>query len=274
MGIRISMSNPKISFIILIWNSEKYLIKCFDSIICKCSDEDILFEIIAIDNGSQDTSYSIIQEYNTKYPGIFQTIRLDSNRGTTYPRNLGLNKALGNYICILDSDTNLYEGTLSKVIINLSNNNNIGIIAPRLLLSDGSVQNSVKRFPTMVDKFMKIPRIILGMKTRNNDFYEDFPFVEERVVDSAISACWFFRKDLLHKVGYLDENIFYSPEDLDYSLRIKKVGSCILYYPGFTVIHHTQQITHKRPFSITSFSHLIGLLYYFKKHGGWFKRQC
>jgi len=266
------MANPVITFIILIWNSEAYLARCFNSIIRKCSDEDISFEIIVIDNGSHDGSCHIAQNYKANYPDAFDFISLGSNHGTTYPRNLGINKARGQYLCILDSDTELGEGTLSKVLTRLDIEQNIGIIAPRLLLPDGTVQNSVKRFPTMLHKLMKIPRICFGIKTKNSDFYEDFPFAEEQVADSAISACWFFRKDLVQKVGYLDENIFYSPEDLDYSLRVWKAGYSILYYPSFTVLHHTQQITHKKPLSKTSLSHLRGLIYYYQKHGGWLIR--
>jgi GT2 family glycosyltransferase len=119
---------------------------------------------------------------------------------------------------------------------------------------------------------MKIPRIVFGIKTKNNDFYENFPFAEEQTVDTAISACWFFKKALLQKTGYLDEKIFYAPEDIDFSLRVWKAGLSILYYPAFSVFHHTQQITHRKPLSKTSISHFWGLIYYYRKHGGWLVR--
>jgi len=267
-----SISNPVISFVILVWNSEEFLVKCFDSIIRKCSDEGIPFEVIAIDNGSHDRSNKIILDYKQSHPGVFDLITLASNRGTTYPRNLGLKRARGTYHCILDSDTELGAGNLAELLARFSTDEGIGIIAPRLQLPDGTVQNSVKRFPTMLHKLWKIPRICLGIKTCNADFYQDFPFTSERVADSAISACWFFRKELMQRVGTLDENIFYSPEDLDYSLRVWKAGYSILYYPGFTVLHYTQQITHKKPLSKTSQSHFLGLIYYYRKHGGWLIR--
>jgi GT2 family glycosyltransferase len=141
-----------------------------------------------------------------------------------------------------------------------------------LLLPDGSVQNSVKRFPTMLDKLMKIPRIVSNIKTENTDFYHDFPFTTEQNVDTAISACWFIRKKYWENIGGLDEMIFYAPEDIDFSIRVWKAGFRILYFPQFTVLHHTQQITHKKPLSKTSLSHFKGLLYYYWKHGGWMIR--
>lgn len=261
-----------ISFIVLTWNSEKFLLNCFSSIINKCREEGVRFEVIIIDNGSQDGSKQFIEKFIQSNPGEFVLIPLESNRGTTYTRNLGLKRARGEFLCILDSDTELGEGRLTDVIERLASDNQIGLIAPRLLLPDGTVQNSVKRFPTMLNKLMKIPRIVFGIKTKNSDFYDDFPFSEERKVDSAISACWFFSQKLLDTVGYLDEKIFYAPEDIDFSLRVWQAGKSILFYPAFTVLHHTQQITHKKPLSRTSLSHFFGLLYFYRKHGGWVVR--
>ena len=265
------MMNPSISFIILTWNSEAFLRKCFDSIILKCTEEQITYEIIVIDNGSVDDSSPILHDYESKYPTVFHLILLDRNLGTTYPRNLGLKQARGEYICILDSDTELGQGSLTEVMTRISNEPSTGIIAPRLLLPNGKIQNSVKHFPTFLHKLIKIIGILLKINLKNYDFYKDFPFTEERMADTAISACWFFKKGLIQLVGNLDENIFYSPEDMDYSIRVWKAGRSILYFPSFTVLHHTQQITHKRPLSKTSFSHFGGLIYYYRKHGGWFK---
>jgi len=262
-----------ISFIILSWNSACYLPACLDAIIGKCAGETISFEIILIDNGSSDDSCRIVELYRERYGDVIRLIALPVNRGTTYPRNLGLKQARGSYLCVLDSDTELGDGSLATILQRLEADNRLGIIAPKLLLPGCVVQNSVKRFPTMLNKLMKIPRIIFGINTRNADFYDDFPFVDEREVESAISACWFFRRELLDETGYLDENIFYSPEDVEFSLRVWKSGHSILYVPTFTVLHHTQQITHKKPFSRMSFSHFGGLLYYFRKHGGWVSRH-
>ncbi len=263
---------PHLSFVVLTWNSENFLTPCFESIMRACSRESIPYEIIVIDNGSSDGSVAVVQGYQKAHPANFKLIALESNRGTTYPRNLGLNQAAGEYICVLDSDTELGEGSLKKVLMCLATQRDVGILAPRLLLPDGSVQNSVKRFPTMVDKLMKVPRIVSNIKTQDSDFYKEFPFKTERDVDTAISACWFIRKEHREKVGDLDEMIFYAPEDLDYSIRVWKAGYRILYYPLFTVLHHTQQISHKKPLSKTSLSHFRGLLYYYWKHGGWMIR--
>ena len=135
-----------------------------------------------------------------------------------------------------------------------------------MIESSKKVQVSVKRFPTIGSKLARVPRIVMGMPLIEHGAYEGFPFTDAVDVDTAISACWFFRRTLLDRVGYLDEHIFYAPEDIDYCLRVWRNGLRIRYFPGFTVFHRTQQITHKNVFSPIALSHLYGLLYFFLKH--------
>lgn len=263
----------QVSFIILSWNSDKFLADCFDSITSKCQEEKISNEIIIIDNGSTDESPSIIKSYQEKIPHVFKMIMLDRNMGTTYPRNLGLRQAKGDFICVLDSDTEIVEGAFHDIFSILYKRSDIGIIAPQLLHPADGVQNSVKKFPTFFQKISKLPRAMFHLPLPNLDFYNDFPFESETMVDTAISACWIFRKDVLQSVGLFDEKIFYSPEDLDFCMRVWNNGLKIIYYPNFRVLHKTQQISHRKPFSKISISHFFGLIYYFKKHGGWFSNK-
>jgi hypothetical protein len=198
---------------------------------------------------------------------------LGRNTGTTFPRNLGIKRSCGEYICILDSDCELLGGSLSTILSFLTNEQKVGFIAPKLILRDGSIQNSVKMFPTFLQKLSKILQAVFKLSTSNPDFYKDFPFTQTREVDTAISACWIFHRQLIGKVGYFDENIFYSPEDLDFCARLRELGYKILYWPELVVFHDTQQISHKKPFSKVSTSHFAGLIYYFRKHGGWFSNR-
>jgi GT2 family glycosyltransferase len=262
-----------ISFIILTWNSGRYLSKCFDSIVSKCSEEQINYEILVMDNASTDASQEVFDRYSAQLSDRLKVEYLDRNTGTTFPRNLGIKKSSGEYLCILDSDTELRHGSLSSILSTLKTDPRIGLIAPKLILPNNKIQNSVKRFPTFLQKLFKILQAVFKLKTSNPDFYTDFPFNQKSEVDTAISACWIFHRHLVEKVGYLDEKIFYSPEDLDFCIRVRKLGYKILYWPELTVLHNTQQISHNNPFSKVSLSHFAGLLYYFKKHGGWFSNR-
>lgn len=261
-----------ITFIILTWNSAKYLDSCLNSIIEKCHAEHIRQEIVVVDNGSTDQTLSTLKSYKANHPDIFTFIHFMKNYGTTFSRNVAFNSARGDIICVLDSDTKIESGSISSIVFKLKNDRQLGLIAPKLMLGDKTIQNSVKKFPTFIEKITKAICIAMKLKHPVTDFYKDFPFDRDTAVDSAISAGWFFRKDILRDVGYLDERIFYSPEDLDFCRRLNKSGYLILYTPDLEVIHYTQQISHKTPFSRLSISHFLGLIYYHIKHGSWFFR--
>lgn len=258
-----------LTFITLTWNSQAYIRGCLDSILWRSSADGLTSRIIVVDNGSRDRTIDIVNEFRRDQADTVSLIALDRNLGTTHPRNLALRRAKSPFICILDSDTEFLSGSIRPALDRLESDRGIAIVAPRLVLPDGSTQHSVKRFPTFIDKIRKVPRIVLGRHVPRTDFYPTFPFGTCTRVETAISACWLMRRDILDSVGFLDEGIFYAPEDLDYSARVREAGLDILYDPGLTLLHHTQQISHRRPLSRISLSHLKGLLRYHRRHGGW-----
>ncbi len=265
--VRRGISGPfmhMLSFVILTWNSRSTIENCLSSISALCGAQGVSYDAYVVDNGSSDGTSEIVERMSASMP--VELIRLPHNRGTTVTRNLALKKSQSEFVCIMDSDAALLDGDLPALLETLRGDPGIGIIAPRLLFSDGAVQHSVRRFPTLFGKLGRIPAIVLKRKISADDIYPGFPFDRAADVDYAISACWFFRRDLLDAIGYLDERIFYSPEDVDFCIRAWKAGRRIVYYPAFTVLHHIQRITHRNVFSRIAVSHLLGLLYYFVKH--------
>ncbi|MBI5563150.1 MAG: glycosyltransferase [Deltaproteobacteria bacterium] len=260
---------PLISFVMLTWNSSRAIGETMDGIERAMPDNRAAgYEVIVVDNGSTDATLRILEDYVKRMP--LEVIRLAGNMGTTYPRNLALKKARGRYICVMDSDVVIKKWPVEASLRFVDEN--ACLLAPRLVYPGGAVQNSVKRFPTLTAKLLKLTKIFLGVKRLAYlDFYEDMPFAETRAVDCAISAFWLFPASLLDAVGMLDEKIFYSPEDVDWCIRVWKAGHRVYYYPLIEAVHYTQQISHKNPLSKVAFSHLFGLLYYFRKHGYYFR---
>jgi len=254
-----------ISFVILTWNSEKTIKDSIDSISSTMDKNSIdNYEVFVVDNGSRDSSGTMLKEYSAK-DDRFKIVMLETNKGTTISRNLVLKKVQGDYICIMDSDTIIEEWNVHRSVDFLKKSP--ALIAPRIRYPNGIIQNSVKKYPTLTDKILKLPKIIFGYdKLAKMDFYKDISFDSIARVETAISAFWLFPNFFLNDVGLLDENIFYSPEDLDYCVRVQKAGYPIYYYPEIKCIHVTQQISHKRAISRISISHFLGLLYYFMKH--------
>ena len=258
----------EVSVIILTWNSEKYIKNCIESVFNDASLSNVSIEIIVVDNGSMDGTVKILEQLQEKYPNL-KVIKLEKNLGTTVPRNIAIKKSLGEYIFILDSDTEVQAGTLKTLIETIESGSKVGVAAPRLLYPDKTIQPSCKKFPTAKIKFYKfLPFDKFHRVAKQEELYD--PAVYSKSfnkivdVDYCISAAWLVNRKAIEDVELLDENIFYSPEDVDYCLRMWLKGWRVVYNPKARIIHYSQRISHKS-FRMT-LSHAKGLLYYFKKY--------
>lgn len=260
-----------ISAIILTRNSERYIKKCLDCLKTSILKTGQGLEIFIIDNGSKDRTLKILEEIQEKNDFI-NLIKLNSNKGTTYSRNLGIQKSKGEYILIIDSDLELKEDTLQKLINRMNNSEATGIICPKLLYPSGKLQYSFKKFPTLQAKILKILSFYFNYFKKFADKSELYgEKKEEFFPDYCISACWLVPKVIFNKVGLFDEKIFYSPEDVDYCLRVWLGGYRIYYFPAVEAIHHAQRISYKK--NEFKFIHIKGLFYYFLKHKYLFSRR-
>jgi len=265
----------KISAVILTWNSARYIERCLKSLIEDAHKADLPMEIFVVDGGSTDGTLEILSRL-VQETAELQVIELGRNLGTTVSRNIALRRARGNYLLVLDSDTEILPGALKTLWKALEENHRAGIASPRLLYSDGSVQSSCKRFPTALIKICKfLPFSWLQRLGEKAELYSPEVYSEgfKNVVrvDHCISACWLIRREAIEAVGLLDEKIFYAPEDVDYCLRMWLAGWEVIYVPTARVIHYTQRRSHKSLHM--AWIHARGLAYYFYKHRYLFTRR-
>lgn len=258
-----------ISFVVLTWNSEQYLERCLACISQALKQTDISYEICVLDNGSQDGTPALLEKLTDKHPDIIVPHFELKNIGTTRSRNHLFTMARGYYLCVMDSDVELWQGVMEVLLAEIKADQRLGIVAPRILYPSGAWQKSFDRFPTVIDKINRLFRL------RSIEEHESLQYneiMQPFYVDYAISAFWLMRRKLLETVGLLDEQIFYSPEDVDFCLRIWKAGYRILYVPSVSVTHHTQEISRGLKINRAKLSHIKGLLYYFYKHRYFLRR--
>lgn len=262
------LDTPLISVVSLTWNSERFVDEYLRSLLEDSSASSVPIEIVVVDNGSRDTTLTQLEQWQTKHANL-KVFRLPENRGTTYSRNIALRAACGEYVLVLDSDTRIPAGTLLGLVdayVRLNKQRRVGLICPRLVYPNGDFQESARRQPTLWTKAL---RLLRSEKLRQwEESIPDVLRLRETPVDYAISAAWFFRRDLLDATGYLDEAIFYAPEDAEYCARVWEAGQEIWYCPHVTIIHDCQRLTSKRPFTRMGLSHATGLFYHWRKHGG------
>ena len=251
-----------ISVVILTWNSERYLATCLKTLLSDLELHSRSYQVYVVDNGSKDETVSLINRFYEKYPKGLLPISLRNNYGTTKSRNMALKKAAGKYILIMDSDVSVSPGAVEVLIRTLELNSRIGITAPLLTYPDGTLQKSTDVFPTVFTKMWRL-LFLKTMEKQQNPHNTKGSLVS---VDYAISAVWLMKREILNIVGLLDENIFYSPEDIDYCFRVKEAGFEVVINTESRFIHDAQEISRGFRFNRAKLEHAKGLAYYFWKH--------
>lgn len=260
-----------ISFIILTWNSMAYIEKCIKSI-----DEvhSLKTKVYVVDNGSTDGTLQFLHalQKNLLHTEL-EVISLPKNMGTTVSRNLGIKKAYKNsrYLCVLDSDTEVNEDALQHLVQTLESDAEIGIVGPVMKGLDGTIQNSGRGIPTLQLKLFKV--MPFQSLRRKGEQMEIIPKEQDVTnVGYLMSACWMFSAKLVEQIGFLDERIFYAPEDVEYCMRAWKNGYRVCYDKNATIIHAWQRLSRKKLFSKLNWEHIKGLLYLFHQYGCYCKR--
>lgn len=256
------MIRDQVSFVILTWNSQSHIQDCLSALFHSMETSPYTFEVHIVDNGSSDRTPDIIRSVEEARPDWVFPIFLDQNRGTTHPRNLGLARCKGEYVCIMDSDVMIRPGTIDRLVRTLTSNPQIGLAVPRLIFPDGRHQKSVDIFPTLP---RKIQRYVNLRKIEEKEGRE-MHTAQSCEVEYAISALWLFRQSLVREIGGLDEKIFYAPEDADFCLRIWKAGKRVVYDSRALAVHHTQELSRGKKLTPMIIHHIKGLIYYFLKH--------
>lgn len=221
--------NLNLSIVIVSFNTEKLLFECLSSLQKNSKKSSLQKEIIVIDNNSLDSSVQMIEE---KFPEVI-LIKNNRNLGFAKANNQGIKIARGNYVLLLNSDTKVKESELKKLMDFADEQENIGVIGPRLLNSDESIQPSVFHFPTIS---RAIKEYWLGEK---EEFEKYTPRGEQAIeVEAVVGAAMLIPKVVFDKVGLLNERYFMYFEDIDFCRRVKEAGLKVIYYPQTSVIHY------------------------------------
>lgn len=259
------MSVKKLSIIIVTYNSSNEIEQVIQSILKTVYELD--YEIIVVDNNSRDDTVS-------KISGISTKIRLISNKknvGFANANNQGFQVAQGDFILILNPDIILTSETkLKDLCERLTQDRRIGIIAPRLNYSDGSIQESVRGFPSLtlqLIRMMKIDGLFRNSQYYRNYMVSDKDMNKESFVDWVIGAFMLIRKELLFEVGLFDKQYFMYMEDADLCVNLRKRGYKICYSPQFSAIHAYKRESSKGILSSLKWFHIISSIRFYLKHG-------
>ncbi len=199
----------KLSVIIPLYNSEKYISECLDSLINQNISKDE-FEIIVINDGSKDNSLQLVETYAANHSNII--IYSQENKGVAVARNVGIKKANGEYIFFVDSDDYIATNIFKILINNLVDN--IDLLAFK---SIQTVNTSLNRTSTNID-LLPDKKIIEGIS-----------FIAEYGFKDAIG--WFIVK----KEFLINFNLFYLEnrmlEDISFNIDLLSQAKKVVFIP-------------------------------------------
>ncbi len=213
----------EVSVIIVNYNGEKYLKNCLDSLLSQSLNN---FEIIIVDNGSSDSSVQYLKSLKNEK---IKTLFLDKNYGFGAGNNKGFEIAKGRFIVILNNDTEVKEDFLENLIKPFEKDEKIGMVAPLILFKDN---------PDIIDKagghlvyFDGLNRG-RGCQERLSEEYLKPCYT---LIPDGCAAC--FKREVIEKLGFFDEDFFLYGEDTDLGLRYVRGGYRCFYQPEAVVYH-------------------------------------
>lgn len=248
------MKNIEISFIIVSYNVKDFLRKCLLSF-HQCSIKDNI-EIIVVDNASMDGTIDMIE---TEFKNVV-VLKNAHNVGFSRANNQGIKIARGKYIFLLNPDTEILMNTVENMLsfIQTQQNQNT-IVAPQLLNSDGSLQISAWKMPSMLN--IALESLFLHKIFQTQQYPQSF-YSSIFEADVLSGAALLFPKE--NKDAYLDENLFWM-EDVDLCYRNKQNGGKNIYFSDAKIIHHSGKSS-RNNYRIPISNQLISKLKFFRKH--------
>lgn len=257
-----------LSVIILNWNTQDLLEKCLRSL--ECPQAGLDFEVIVVDNASEDRSREMVR---TLFPEV-HLLENPINIGFGAGNNTALPHAKGRYVLFLNSDTVVLEGALAALVGYADAHPDIGIVGPKLLNADGSLQYSCRRYPNLGTGFFRntpLGRLFPNNRFNTNYLMTDWDHATPREVEWVSGAALMMRRSLLDQIGSFDEDFYMYCEDVDLCWRVNHTphgdGACwrVVYYPEAVIYHLIGRSSDKVPTRMTYEFHRSQYLFY-RKH--------
>jgi len=227
--------------VVVSWNVREELERCLRSLPEACAD--LTWECVVVDNASVDGSAEMVKNNFTHEPRI-GVVKNKINLGFSRACNQGAAHHQARNVLLLNPDTECPANSLKKLVQKIDSNKYIGIIGPKILYPDGSYQQCVWRFPSLVDQFLillKLHHIFPNAKPLHRYFHKDLNPNQEQEVDQVMGACFLVKASCWNQMHGLDQRYFIWFEEVDACKQAKKNGWKVYYDPSIAIIHYGGQ---------------------------------
>jgi hypothetical protein len=253
-----------LSVIIVNWNTRDDLGRCLTSL--APTRAMLACEVLLVDNGSRDGSARAVER---RFPWV-RVLALRSNLGFARANNLGLAATSGRWRLLLNPDTVVHGDALARLVAFADSRPRLGLLGPRLLNPDGSLQASCRSFPTVAAlAFRNTPldRLWPANPWARGYLMAGWDHDAPRPVDWLSGACLLARAAMIDQIGGLDPRFFMYVEDMDWCLRAHRAGWEVMYLPTAVVTHAVGRASDQRPRAMVQ-AHHWSMWQYVAKHYG------
>src|ERR671931_1355996 len=216
-----------VTVVVVTYDALPWIERCLESVSGR--------HVVVVDGGSQDDTVSFVR---SRFPDV--TVRQVENRGLGAAWNVGLRASESRYTLLLNADAWLVGDALSRLVGFADGQPSAAIVGPRLLNPDGTLQRSVRGFPTLwrlATEYFFLRKLAPWTELLNGFYAGGFDHGSEREVEWVMGACMLVRRQAVDQVGGLDEDYFLFSEETDWCYRFREAGWRVLFFPGAECVH-------------------------------------
>lgn len=219
-------------------------------------------ETIVVDHGSTDGTLELVRE---RFPDV--RVLEQANVGYGGGLNAGFRAGAPHYYLVINSDAWVVGDAVSALVVFADAHPDAAVVAPRLSNPDGSLQRSVRGFPTLwrlATEYLFLRKLAPRSRLLNGFYAGDFDHGEAREIEWAMGSCFLVRRQACDQVGLFDEDFFLFSEETDWFYRFREAGWKVWFFPGAEVVHVGGATHGGQMFT----ENLRGHLQFFAKHRG------
>jgi GT2 family glycosyltransferase len=221
---------PELSIIVVSYNAREHLERCLSEVAGRDH------EVVVVDSGSTDGSGELVRE---RFPEV-RLVELAENRGYGAGANEGMRLAAGSWLLLLNSDARPVGNAIEELVGFGDRHPEIGVAGPRLLNPDGSLQRSVRGFPTvwrLATEYFFLRKLAPGTRAFNAFYAANFDHRTVRKAEFLMGAVLLLRREAIAQIGGFDERFFMFSEETDLCYRVRKAGWAVEFYPEAEFVH-------------------------------------
>ena len=221
------MADRDVAVVVVTYDALPWIDRCLASVAGE--------EVVVVDNGSRDETVAVVRD---RHPGV-RVIEAE-NRGLGASWNIGIRETRSRYVLLLNADAWLVEDALDRLVALADATPRAAVVAPRLLDPDGTLQRSVRGFPTpwrLATEYLYLRKLAPRSRALNAFYGAGFDHDSTRAVEWVMGACFLLRRSAYDEVGPFDERFFLFSEEVDWMRRATDARWSIVFTPDARCVH-------------------------------------